>query len=139
MSDSEVRVLETDFWSIDLPEEWLAEQDDESIIIADQDGVGQLEITTFNKETDAVSDAELRTFVDEADSAGNATVVKVAALEGYCLRYEEDDESIREWYLRGEQLWLYITYSCDMENQGLDDAAIDAIMATLLLKLPGNS
>ena len=38
-------VLETDFWTMQLPNEWFAEQDDETIIISDEAQVSTIEIT----------------------------------------------------------------------------------------------
>jgi hypothetical protein len=37
--------------------------------------------------------------------------------------------------LRGDDLLLLITYSCDLENAGMDDSAVDEILSTLFIKM----
>ena len=39
---------------------------------------------------------------------------------------------MREWYVAIGSVLLFITYSCDAENRGLDDAAVDEILQTLV-------
>ncbi len=41
-----MRAVESQWWIIELPDEWEAEQDEEAILISDQDGVGEIVITT---------------------------------------------------------------------------------------------
>ena len=46
---------------------------------------------------------------------------------------EKEDAAIREWYVADGPMLLFITYSCDEENRGMDDAAVDELLDTLLL------
>jgi hypothetical protein len=48
-------------------------------------------------------------------------------------RFVEEASAIREWYLMHGATLLYITYSCDEENAGMDDAAVDELLDTLAL------
>lgn len=123
-----MHVLEAGDWSLLLPAEWLAEQDGDSIVIGDRDEVGCLELSELRREDGDVSAVDLQTFTaGEADWApencGSFSGVKRALIE--------DDAAIREWYLYAGELLLYVTYSCDLENRGMDDAAVDEIMDTL--------
>ena len=45
--------------------------------------------------------------------------------------YLADDAAIREWYVANGAMLLFITYSCDVENRAMDDAADDEILDTL--------
>jgi hypothetical protein len=56
-------------------------------------------------------------------------------LNGYYYSYQDDGDALREWYLRGDDLLLLITYSCDLENAGMDDSAVDEILSTLFIKM----
>ncbi len=40
---------------------------------------------------------------------------------------------MREWYVFNGALLLFITYSCDEENRGMDDAAVDELLDTLMV------
>jgi hypothetical protein len=130
-----MRSVETDWWIIDLPDEWDAEQDDETIVIGDEDGVGVLEITTLEKREQDVGISDLRVLAQElvpAELTGSAA--RIGEFSGLYFEYIEDDDAVREWLLRDGNLLLLISYSCAVENQGIDDAMVDEILETLQSK-----
>ena len=47
---------------------------------------------------------------------------------------EEDDAALRIWWVASGGLMLFVTYSCDVDNAGMDDAAVDDLLDTLLLR-----
>lgn len=128
-----MKVLETGAWSLLLPPEWEAERDEDSVLIADRDGVGCLEISELRKESGNFSESDLDALGLDASLAWKP--VRIGPLAGLCAALVEDDAAIREWYLYAGAMLLYITYSCDLENQGMDDAAVDEILATLSIDL----
>ncbi len=130
-----MRVVESQWWIIDLPDEWEAEQVDDAITIGDEDGVGVIELTTLQKENGKVDDKELREFTAEIEEQfGAGQEIQVADLSGYYYCYKDGDEAIREWYLRLDDLLIFIIYSCDEENAGMDDSSVDEILSTLFIK-----
>jgi hypothetical protein len=123
-----VRVLETGDWSLLLGDEWIAEQDEDSILIGDRDGVGCLEISELRREQGQFGEADL----DELMEAGqDASAIRCGNFRGRVTRFAEDGAALRQWCLYTADLLLYITYSCDADNDGLDDAAVDEMLATL--------
>ena len=42
-----MNIVETDYWCLMLPPEWSAEEEEGSVLITDQDGIGELAITTL--------------------------------------------------------------------------------------------
>ena len=127
-------VLESQWWMLELPEEWQASQDDEMIIVADQDGVGEIAITTLEKEGGDVSEVELLEFTE---GLGQGVPAEVSGLQGFYFEYQEEGDALREWYLRADSLLMFITYACDAENAGMDDGAVDEILSTLALRVKG--
>lgn len=125
-------VLETQWWMLELPEEWQADRQDEMILISDQDGVGEIAITTLEKEEGDVEDEDL---LQLADELGQGKPITVSDLSGYYFEYREEGDALREWYLGGDNLLILVTYACDEENAGMDDAAVDEILATLALRI----
>ena len=131
-----MRAVESQWWIIELPDEWDAEQDEESIIIGDEDGVGEIVITTLQKEDGDVDDDELRAYTADLEQEGGVgESVQVAELQGYYFSYQEDSDAVREWYLRCDNLLVLITYSCAEDNAGMDDGAVDEILSTLFIKV----
>ena len=135
-----MRVVESQWWIIDLPDEWEADQEEDSIIISDEDGVGEIVFTTMEKQQGDVTDADLKLHTEDLQQQfGAGQALNIAELEGYYYSYQEDDDAVREWYLRCDKLLLLITYSCDQDNAGMDDAAVDEILSTLYIKVEGDN
>lgn len=123
-----MRILEAGDWSLLLPEEWFAERDDDSIIIGDRDGVGCVEISELRRDRGTFSVEDLEQFRVDGQPW---EAVNIGSFEGRSSALVEDDAAIREWYLFTDDLLLFVTHSCELENRGLDDAAVDEILSTL--------
>ncbi|TDG12220.1 hypothetical protein E2F43_17700 [Seongchinamella unica] len=117
-----------------VPPEWWAESEEESILIGDHDGVGCIEISTLHKDEGEFSREEVAQIArDEAEQQLQWETLSLGEFFGVRADYQEEGVAIREWYLANGSMMLFITYSCDEENRGMDDAAVDEILDTLLL------
>ncbi|MFK8042042.1 hypothetical protein [Congregibacter sp.] len=123
-----MRVLEAGDWGMLIPEEWQAEQDEDAIVIGDRDGVGCIEVSELHKESGDFGTEDLQQFEPDASQW---EACRKGSFEGIYRALIEDGAAIREWYLYAGALLLYVTYSCELDNQGLDDAAVDEILDTL--------
>lgn len=129
-----MRTIESDWWVMDLPDEWEAEQDDETIVLSDEDGVGILEITTLQRD-DAPFDARALA-ADLVPPGCHATPGRLAGLAALCFRYVDEDSAVRDWVAVRDDVALLVTYHCATEHAGLDDALIDEMLETLELRAP---
>lgn len=120
--------LETDLWTILLPSEWQAEQDDETVFIVDDDEVSIIELTPLLAEGDNV-DALLASLLERQMSE---TVL--AGMPAYYHELIDDDMFWREWYCHAGSFVLTVSHGTDKENQGLDDGSVNEILSTLLIK-----
>ncbi len=129
-----MNVLETDHWCLLLPPEWWADNDDDVVRVVDTDEVGELEITTLCKAVGPITAAEVATMASsESPEIATWESASVGAFTGVYGTFQEDEAHIREWYVSAGQVLLYITYICDVADAGMDDAAIDDILSTLVL------
>ena len=48
-----MNIVETDYWCLMLPPEWSAQREDDVVVIADQDGIGELAISTLILESES--------------------------------------------------------------------------------------
>lgn len=129
-----MKILETELFFMQLPEEWQAEQDDETFVIVDADEVSTLEVTPLKKEQGKIAMADLTEFTVELTEAGGVpTQVQVGDFAGEYFEYEEDGEFWREWFVFAEDLFLFITHGVMLENKGLDDSTVNDILSTLVL------
>ena len=127
-----MKQLETDWWTLELPPEWEAEQDEELIVIEDEDGVSCLELSSLVREHGEVGDADLAEFSRELRDAGaSGAPVTIGPWRGEVYQHDDAEFHYREWFLRCGAIFVYAAYHCLPEHRGFDDAAIDEILATL--------
>jgi len=128
-----VNVLETEWWTLALPPEWWAEAEGETILIGDRDEVGVIEISSLHKEAGEFHAADIQQMTDDLSPDGVSwSKVDLGDFRGLRCRYQEEDAALREWCVACDGLALFITYSCDTENAGMDDAAVDELLDTLM-------
>ena len=73
---------------------------------------------------------------DESEQPVDWQSVELGDFSGWLGSYTTEGAAIREWYLAAGTLMLFITYSCDEDNGGLDDAAVDELLDTLIVLTP---
>jgi len=130
-----MNVLETEWWTMALPPEWWADAEEDSILIGDRDGVGCIEISTLHKEQGEFSPAQVQEIAKAESGADKAwRKVKPGDFSGVESAFVEEGAAIREWYVSNGAMLLFITYSCEEENRGMDDSAVDELLDTLLLR-----
>jgi hypothetical protein len=128
-----MNVLETEWWTLALPPEWWAEAEEDSILVGDRDSVGTIEISTLHKEQgDFESDTVREIAETESEQTLDWSAVNLGEFSGIIGSYLEEEVAIREWYVACGPMLLFITYSCDEENRGMDDAAVDELLDTLM-------
>lgn len=128
-----MNVLETEWWTMALPPEWWADTDEDSILVGDRDDVGCIEISSLHKEHGEFDLAEVRDIAAaSAESPLDWRRVTLGDFHGVRSQFVEEGAAIREWYVRCGSVLLFITYSCEEDNRGMDDAAVDEILDTLV-------
>ncbi len=129
-----MNVLETEWWTMALPPEWWADTEEDSILVGDRDDVGCIEISTLHKEQGEFDLAEAAEIArSESAQALEWSKVSLGDFEGVVSQFVEEGAAIREWYVVRRGMLLFITYSCDEDNRGMDDAAVDELLDTLTL------
>ena len=129
-----MNVLETEWWTMALPPEWWADTEEDSILVGDRDDVGCIEISTLHKDQGDFDLAEATEIARSESSLPLAwSKVSLGDFEGVASQFVEEGAAIREWYVVRGSMLLFITYSCEEENGGMDDAAVDELLDTLAL------
>lgn len=132
-----MNIVETDYWCLMLPPEWSAVEEDGSVLITDQDGIGELAITTLVREPEEAPETTLseiaQTESPEVSSWANANFGDFSGVTG---QLTDEGAVLQEWYLSHRVVLLYCTYACDVEDAGMDMAAVEEILGTLV---PGDA
>ena len=128
-----MNVLETEWWTLMVPAEWWAEQDQDSVLVGDRDNVGCIEFSTLHKHEGEFDPGEVEQLARlESEQNLQWKSVSLGDFSGFAASYREEGDAIREWYVADGALLLFITYSCGEENAGMDDAAVDEFLDTLI-------
>jgi hypothetical protein len=128
------KILETEHWCLMLPDEWWAEHDDDVVRIIDNDDVGEIEITTLLKESGPVSPQEITAMsTEESPEVADWKAAQLGAFAGVQGQFVDDEAFIREWYVANQNVLLYVTYICALDDGGMDDAAVDELLGTLVI------
>lgn len=136
-----MNVLETEWWTMAIPPEWWADSEDDSILIGDQDKVGCIQISTLRRDEGEFDPASVREIAEsESEQPLDWQPATLGDFTGVYSSYVEEETGIREWYVGNGKMMLFITYSCDEENRGMDNAAVDEFLDTLMVleEEPGN-
>ena len=129
-----MKIIETEYWCLMLPPEWSAEQSEDVVVITDQDGIGELAVTTLIQHNAAASEVTAAHVAEEeSPEVADWNTVRVGPFAGVAGSFEEDALVIREWYLTYRSALLYVTYACDTEDDGLDTGAVEEILGTIVL------
>ena len=132
-----MKIIETEYWCLMLPPEWSAEQSEDVVVITDQDGIGELAVTTLIQDNASAGEASAAIVAEEeSPEVADWTTVQVGPFAGVVGAFKEDGLVIREWYLAYRSALLYVTYACDIEDDGLDTGAVEEILGTLV---PGDA
>ncbi|MEE3239966.1 MAG: hypothetical protein VX231_03245 [Pseudomonadota bacterium] len=126
-------IVQTQWWCLELPEEWTAKMDDDSVTIADCDRVSEVDITVIRKQSGQVNEGDLDEFAGDLRAQGlTGEAVTLNAAQGLLFQYDDEDGAWREWFLAAESLMIYITHNSAIEDKGLDNAVVDDILSTLV-------
>ena len=132
-----MKIIETEYWCLMLPPEWSAEQNEDVVMITDQDGIGELAVTTLIQDNASAGEASAAIVAEEeSPEVADWSPIQVGPFAGVAGSLKEDGLVIREWYLTYRSALLYVTYACGIEDDGLDTGAVEEILGTLV---PGDA
>jgi hypothetical protein len=104
-------VLRFETWSIEFPEEWGHEIENDILALVPPDEAGVLQVSSMSKESGPVGDADLWETMNDAGVDGDDIERTVlGAFEGLAATANEDEIAVRYWILRNGNTLLLATF-----------------------------
>ncbi len=126
-------VVNTDWWCMQIPDEWFAEYEEDVVTIMDCDEIGVLDISTLLKEGGEVNKEDIaELYEDLLEQKLIPQETEVAGCGAKYFEYEEDGLAWREWYINANNKILFVTYHTEEDNKGMDDSVVDEILETIV-------
>ena len=126
-------IYSTSSWSIETAG-WRCEDDQGSIafIPCDADGEAALILGTFRKDAGVVTDDELRQMSARgAPSDAPREFVTCGEFRGVGTRFVQDGVAWRVWWLGGDSIHIYATFTCEPGAIGSHDAVVEWMLSQL--------
>ena len=119
------------YWQVDLPDDWVSEQQEDSVVLYHPDHGGSILLSAVREEEE-ITDEYLAELVDEHIEAGaELEDVELGSFAGLSCCYEGEGEYWCEWYLRSDHILLFVTYNCPLEEEGSQDDVVETILESL--------
>lgn len=126
--------FESDDWTLELPDGWRTEREDDCDVFFHPDGPGTLEIRAFLAET-PFDDEDLHELAAEDLDAGATTGdAEHGDFAGFTFRYREDGVYWRQWRLSSGTLALAVSYACALNAAESQDDDVDDLLDGLRVR-----
>ncbi|MGF1642551.1 MAG: hypothetical protein ACFCUJ_02840 [Thiotrichales bacterium] len=122
-------------WLITLPDDWIAEDEDGCVALYHPDGAGMLEISA-DPQAHSIANEDLHALAAEhLDAGARVEATRAGEFDGIELSYDDAEGNYwREWYLKCDNLLLFVTYNCDTGDEEREEGLLEVILATLRRK-----
>lgn len=121
-------------WSVDLPNGWHDEREDESTLFRREGGAGTLAVTLLCDKERVTRETLLELAASTREEGHTARDIQAGAHSGLYFSYEEEGTAWREWYLADGCCVFFVSYDCAEGDESKESAETDLIVAGLTLK-----
>ena len=122
----------SEWWSVELPDDWSAEQDDICVSMFSESGIGALQLSAARNSNGPATDDDLRDFAKEhLDAGAPIKPLTCGAFTGFYFQHSIGGTYQRQWWLRCDDTVVLGTYTSDLEDRGKENAVVDSILDTL--------
>ncbi len=126
------------WWSIDLATGWAGSSAEECYEIVKPDGLGALHISSYRKDEKITKDDVLELMELDEDAIKHVSEKQWGEFNSFQLAYSDVDAFWRVWWLYKDNLLIYATYNCNLEDKGKESEDVDFMMKTIKVNLtPG--
>jgi hypothetical protein len=133
-----MRTFDSVWWTLAYPDNWAAEEDKACITILSESGFGAIQISSARNASRSATDEDLKDFArDQMEVGGETKPIRCGDFSGFYLQYAPDNKWWqRQWWLRCDNIVMFMSYTCSLQDKGKEDSMVDSIVNTLKMKIP---
>lgn len=131
LNDITMKEYKSKFWQLDLPDAWAVDEDDEIACFYMDEGFGELQISASKLDEQVTQDTLLSMAAEHLEAGAEPEQVQCGAFSGITVYYEFEGEFWQEWYLMSGTLMLFVTYVCDLDDEGKEVDMVEVILSSL--------
>lgn len=126
-----MKVFNSNGWSMELPEEWQQETDNNLYTFYHPNGVGALQVRRLTN-NGAVTESDLEELASEHIDAGAIIKpIESSSVMGMALAFGLDNEFWQYWYIGIGNTVLLITYNCDEQDKDKEIKTVKDIVSSI--------
>ncbi len=126
------RKYKSAWWSVELPDDWQAEPDEDCVTFTSEREIGVLQISAYHRDGEIVTDEDLLEFAeDESVESASPQNFSCGEFVGIEISYFADDSFWRKLWLRNGSLLLFVTYTCSAEERTVETEDVNLILESL--------
>jgi len=115
-----------ELWSLDMPKGWTYEETGLSVAFYNPGGIGTLNVSVYRKD-ELVTDSDLRELAD----CVRLSPVGACDASGFTCNVIQGNRFWIKWWLRSGNVMVFVTYNCDIQDQGTEENEIDHLISSI--------
>lgn len=109
----------------------LVDEDADVISFQTSNGQGVLQISSYLKDG-VVNDGDLAEFSEEFTKGQTCLkAVKLGDFVGFATDVMDESWSFKAWFLRCRSTMIFATYTCNLEDKGIEETSAGLVLGTL--------
>lgn len=129
------RKYKSAWWSVEPPDDWEAEPDEDCVTFTSERGVGALQISVYRRDSKSVTDEDLFEFAeDELFAAEKPQSISCGEFVGFEISYFLNENFWRKLWLRSGSLLLFVTYNCAADKSTVETEDVNQILESLCVE-----
>jgi len=118
------------WWTLEAPPTWDVSEDDSCVTLA-CNKESALQISAARKNSGNVTDADIKEFVGDHPEGRRLARFATPYFEGYRADYTKRGRHWKEWWLRSQDLLVYVTYNVKSPLDLPQEQQVEAIVHSI--------
>ena len=128
-----MKLYQSPNWSLEIPEKWQSEFENDLHSFWDPEGFGALQITALQKEESCATQNDIFHMITELkeEEKKKLKCKHFGEFSGYHICERKNQEHWEKWWVINKNILLFITYNCSLNDSDFEKECIKNILQSL--------